>query len=144
MKPLILLFAVLATLSAGKKSDKAVPLDPRHVEVDVRYMEPLRWSPRSVSYGYSLTIVGDSVYVHLPYMGVVHQHDMENDGLNFEKPLQAMQVTRGKKGRAILSFSCRKGFIDYYFKLTLYPNGKAYLRLMPSNADAVSYDGEWH
>ena len=112
MKPLILLFAVLATLSAGKKSDK--------------------------------TIDGDSVYVHLPYMGVVHQHDMENDGLNFEKPLQAMQVTRGKKGRAILSFSCRKGFIDYYFKLTLYPNGKAYLRLMPSNADAVSYDGEWH
>ena len=144
MKPLVILVSLLAALSAGKKSDKTQSLDPRHVEVGIRYMEPLRWSPRSVAYGYSLVIDGDSVRVHLPYMGVVHQNDMENDGMNFEKPLQSMQVAPGKKGRANMSFTCRKGFIDYHFKLTLYPNGKAYLRLMPSNADAISYDGEWH
>ena len=144
MKPLTVLFVLLATVSAGKKTDKNAVPDPRRIEVGIRYMEPLRWSPRSVGFGYSLAIDGDSVRVHLPYMGVVHQNDMENDGMNFEKPLESMQAIPGKKGRTRLIFSCRKGFICYFFDLTLHPDGKAYLRLSPSNADAVGYDGEWH
>ena len=91
MRLLLIFVSCLALVSAGKKKDKTVILDPSHIEVAIRYMEPLRWSARSVAYGYSLTIENDSVRVYLPYMGVVHQPDMESDGLYFEKPLQSMR-----------------------------------------------------
>ena len=142
MRLLLIFVSCLALVSAGKKKDKTVVLDPSHIEVAIRYMEPLRWSARSVAYGYSLTIENDSVRVYLPYMGVVHQPDMESDGLDFEKPLQSMRRIAGKKGRTQFIFSCQKGIVEYWFKLTLYPNGKAYLRLSPSNADAIDYEGE--
>ncbi|MCR4920159.1 MAG: DUF4251 domain-containing protein [Bacteroidaceae bacterium] len=142
---LLIFLSSVALLAAGKKKDKTdrgPAFDPNHIEVSIRYMEPLRWSPRSVAYGYSLAIDGDSVRVYLPYMGVAHQPNMDSDGLDFEKPLTSMRQIAGKKGRTQLIFSCQKGIVEYWFKLTIYPNGKAFLRLSPSNADAIDYEGE--
>ena len=141
---LLLLLLLSASLPARRKTVVMPAFDPRSFEVEVAYMDPLRWSPRSVSYGYSLAVNNDSVTVHLPYMGVAYQTDMDNDGLNFERPIESFFMGKGKKGRILLSFSCRKGFISYLFRLTIYPNGKADIHLSPSNADAVGYEGEWN
>ena len=95
-----------------------------------------------MGYGYSLALRNDTVAVHLPYMGVVHQADMENDGLNFERPIETFQTGKGRKGRTLVAFTCRRGIISYLFHLTVFPNGRVDIRLSPSNADSIGYDGE--
>jgi len=105
-------------------------------------MLPRRWSGRSVMYGYSLELRNDSVFCHLPYLGVAQQADFDTDGLNFEKPITNYNIKKGKKKRLIVEFTCRKSFVDYLFSVTLFPDGDATIYLIPSNADNITYEGE--
>ena len=73
-------------------------------------------------------------------------HDVYIDdgysGLNFERPIETFQTGKGRKGRTLVAFTCRRGIISYLFHLTVFPNGRVDIRLSPSNADSIGYDGE--
>ena len=44
-------------------------LDERYYKVDIHMMHPQAYPARQVSYGYSLSIHGDSILSYLPYLG---------------------------------------------------------------------------
>ncbi len=142
MRYIALLLAAwsLAAISQ-EKSPTSTPFDPTDFKVEVEHMIPLRWSPRPVSSGYSLAISNDTVRAHLPYLGVAYIPDPDTNGLNFEKPIEQLHTSRDRRGRPVLTFACRKGIVAYFFRLTVYPNGITDIRMTPSNADAIGYEG---
>ena len=138
-------FTLLYVLLCNAREDMSrdtLTFDPQHFRIDVDYMYPRRWSARSLDYGYSLELRNDSVICHLPYMGVAYQADFDTDGLSFEKPVTQYSIKKGKKNRLQIRFNCRKSIVDYQFLVTLFPNGKATIRMIPSNAESINYDGE--
>ena len=143
MRTTLFLAALLScSLLSARRPKTPVSFDVRQFAVSINYMDPLRWSSRPVGYGYELAVSGDTVSLHLPYMGVVHQASMENEGLNFAQPIEAFQCRPGRKGRTEVMLACRRGFVSYLLRLTVYPNGRVSVHLSPSNADSIGYDGE--
>lgn len=111
--------------------------------IDIRYMMPLRYSPKAVT-DFSLCIKGDTVISRLPYMGRAYQPTVGNtDNLNFSIPATRKSIKKGKKGKTVIKFSCKNNNISYDFKIEVYPEGSAYVYLVPSNADSIGYKGEW-
>lgn len=110
--------------------------------IDVNEMIPLRYQSRMLSYGYSIEVRNDSLSCYLPYMGQVQQPELDNSGLDFKSPLLALKSAKGKKGQTNIVLICKKNFITYQFNITVLPTGKCYIRLTPSNADGISYEGE--
>ena len=135
---------VLLDDQAEASEQKVEPgFDAYNFKIEMTDMYPRRWGSRTLSYGYSLEVRNDSVISYLPYMGVQHIADFDNDGLRFKLPLKAIKARNLKKGRREVVFTCRKGIAEYKFRVTAYPGGKADVDLMPSNADGISYMGEW-
>ncbi len=127
------------------RTSEATPHEALNVQsfrVDVDFMHPQRWSSRSV-WDYWVSVSGDSIECHLPYMGVAYQSDFYNEGLNFHEPIIAMQQKPGKKGRTELLLECKRRMFAYRFRFTLYPKGQASIYLLPSNGDGISYEGDW-
>ncbi len=142
----LLLLLFLFTLPVqGRRKKVAEPLrlpDPQNFSISVESMNPMRFTSRTVSYGYSLRLHGDSVSLYLPYMGEVYQPDFSSEGLNFDLPITELSHTLDRKGRIHYSFRTRRGMVLYLIRLELQPSGHASIYLRPSNADAVSYEGQ--
>jgi len=133
---------LVLSLSARNKKPKVIHLtDTTHFTVRVESMYPRRFPSRTVSYGYFLTMHGDSVSLYLPYMGEVYQPEFTNDGLNFDLPISDLYIVKDKKGRLGYTFRMRRGIVQYLFRVTLFPGDKAYIDLIPSNASSISYEG---
>lgn len=131
------------SLSAMTVSDDdTVTFNPTDFKVEVSHMQPQAYKSRFLSYGYYLALRNDSAFVYLPYMGRVYQPEMNNDGLNFSLPVSDYKVERRKKDVQLVSFMVKKDFIFYRFMVSVQPNGRVDIHLTPSNAQAVSYDGE--
>lgn len=144
---LLLVCLVLLSCKTGSGVVQEMPaelskcIDQRRFTIRVEEMLPQSYQGRTLSYGYVLGLKGDSVSVYLPYMGEVYQPEFDSNGLNFDQPLTAYTSAPGKHGSRQLQFACRKGIVEYRFRVEVYPNGKAYIRLNPSNAQAISYSG---
>ena len=143
----LILAGITVALSSCKTTDEATGSEaaiiPNDFRIEVQFMHPLRWSSRSVEYGYSIEVRNDSIECHLPYMGVAWQADFDNDGLNFRSPITSFRTAPGKKGRTEISFTCNKRLTEYIFHITAYPGGKAIIHLLPSNSEQIEYDGVW-
>lgn len=126
----------------AQRAETPLAVDVRDLTIRVDYMSPRRWNSRSVSAGYGVTLRGDEIEAHLPYMGVVHQPDFERDGLNFTLPISGLKWGIGKRGATVLALACRRGSVTYQWRITIWPNGKADIYLQPSNADGITYEGE--
>jgi len=135
IEPVIILSAAVSQPSSRTEGNEFT--------IQIQEMVPQQFSSRSVSYGYSLTLRNDSVDMYLPYMGVSYQPEFNNEGLNMKKPAYNYQVSSGKKGSKEICFSCKRDFVEYKCRVTLYSGGKAYVHLLPSNAQAISYSGYW-
>lgn len=137
-----LLFAIIMPSMATAQQD-TLKADPNNICIDVNYMMPQRYPTRAVS-DFSLCLKGDTVISHLPYMGEAHRPTYGNtDGLNFKLPVTDKSVKAGKKGKTIIRFTCNNSTATYDFKIEIYPEGGAYINLIPSYADQISFKGEW-
>lgn len=110
--------------------------------VNIDDMMPQRYQSRRVSYGYSLEVRNDSVLCYLPYMGQVQLPEFDNRGLDFQVPILALKSKKDKKGRYELKMACKRNSVVYNFRITIYPGGRCYIRLYPSNADSIAYEGD--
>lgn len=127
------------TLSGVKAQEV---FDPMAFRIDVTHMIPQAYPSRTLSYGYFLKVHHDSVQVSLPYMGRVYQPEMNDEGLQFDLPYEHLKIEDGRKESKQVCFTVKKSFIQYRFQITVWPNGRADIFLSPSNAQAVSYDGD--
>lgn len=129
------------SVATAPQDAKAINTDSLHI--DVSYMIPQRYGARAVT-NYSLCLRGDTVMSHLPYMGRAYQATFgHTDGLTFTCPIAKKTIRTGRKGKTIISFSCRNNATRYDFRIEAYPGGSAYIRLTPGNADAIDYRGDW-
>lgn len=139
------LFAALAlaALPSVCQAQDAQDINTDSLCIDINYMMPRRYSAKAVT-NFSLCLKGDTVVSQLPYMGRAYQPTFGNtDGLNFVQPVTGKSVKKGKKGKTIIQFSCRNKANKYDFRIEVYPGGSAYINLIPSNAEAIGYRGEW-
>ena len=117
--------------------------DADSFKVEVTYMMPVSYPGKMLSYGYSVAVRHDSAFVHLPYMGRVYQPVMNYDGLDFALPLKDFKSkTMGNSAKRV-EFRLQKPPVFYKFTITAYDNGKADIILIPSNAQSITYSGNW-
>lgn len=133
---------LLATNNAFAQEDLQ-NYDPNNICIDVNYMMPQRYPTRAVT-DFSLCLKGDTVISHLPYMGEAHRPTIgDTERLNFKIPVTDKSIKVGKKNKTIITFTCKNGSATYDFKIEVYPEGGAYITLIPSYADQISFKGEW-
>ena len=125
------LHAQVSTLSA-----------PRLFRVDIDYMIPQRYTSRPVM-DFSLEMRGDTIEVHLPYIGEVYTPSFTTDGLNFTEPVKGLKQGQDKKGNHVITFETKHDIVTYTFRLTLSDGGDIHVSLHPSNAQYCSYSGTW-
>ena len=138
-------FALLTSISSLAQSD-TLQVNTSNFCIDVFTMIPQRFSSRSVN-DYSLCLKGDSVWCNLPYMGRAYStsYSEQDSPLSFNLPISNKKVQQksGKKPKTTISFTCHKATITYTFKIELLPKGSAYINIIPSNADGISYKGDY-
>lgn len=117
--------------------------DTDSFKVEVTHMLPVSYPSRILSYGYSVEVRHDSAFVHLPYMGRVYQPVLNHDGLNFEFPLTDFKTKKMRKDGWRVEFKVAKVPVFYKFTVTAYDNGRADVIMIPSNAQSISYAGQW-
>ena len=133
----------MTTLSTICPAQDSIGISTDSLCIDIQYMMPQRYSAKAVT-NFSLCLKGDTVISYLPYMGRANQPTFgSTDNMNFSRPIRNKSIKHGKKGKNTITFNCRNNAIDYAFKIEIYPKGGAYIHLVPSNADAISYRGEW-
>ena len=114
-------------------------------------MMPVEFPSRDVSPDFWVEVKNDTVDCYLPYFGVAYSAPIDNDGLKFVSEIKDRTTkTKTKKKKnstettTFINFTAKKnGFETYRFSFTLFDNGKADLSLYPSNAQNISYNGDW-
>ena len=131
-----------ACLGAAPVSAENVA-DTCRFKVGVTLMMPVSYPSRTLSYGYSLELRNDTAWVHLPYMGRVYQPVVNDDGLHFALPVREAKVRPVGDSGTRVEFRVRRTPVYYKFTVTAYDNGKADVMMIPSNAQSVTYSGDW-
>lgn len=146
MKNLLFTTFVLLTSTSSLAQSDTLQVNTSNFCIDVFTMIPQRFSSRSVN-DYSLCLKGDSVWCNLPYMGRAYStsYSEQDSPLSFNLPISNKEVQQksGKKPKTTISFTCHKATITYTFKIELLPKGSAYINIIPSNADGISYKGDY-
>ena len=146
MKNLLFTTFALLTLTSSLAQSETLQVNTSNFCIDVFTMIPQRFSSRSVN-DYSLCLKGDSVWCNLPYMGRAYStsYSEQDSPLSFNLPISNKEVQQksGKKPKTTISFTCHKATITYTFKIELLPKGSAYINIIPSNADGISYKGDY-
>lgn len=146
MKNLLFTTFVLLTSTSSLAQSDTLQVNTSNFCIDVFTMIPQRFSSRSVN-DYSLCLKGDSVWCNLPYMGRAYStsYSEQDSPLSFNLPISNKEVQQksGKKPKTTISFTCHKATITYRFKIELLPKGSAYINIIPSNADGISYKGDY-
>lgn len=119
-------------------------LDNRSLTVDFDYMIPRRIGARHISYGYSVTIKGDTLRSRLPYFGVAYRTDWgsaDSSPLDFEGRISEYNYTSSKQQgyRLVMVTHNRQERIVY--QLELFANGRASLDVLPTDRETVSFAG---
>lgn len=138
-KSLLLGGCLLTALSATAQTNG---FDPADFRISVYRMLPQSYPPRELTYGYELAVRNDTVFSYLPYTGRVYQPVFDNDGLVFDAPARDLKSTVRKDGSVQVDFTAVRRNVSYRYRLTVEPDGRALLRLSPSNGQSVSYEGE--
>jgi hypothetical protein len=117
---------------------------PEAFRINVTEMYPMSYAAQFGLNDFSLTVRNDSAFVLMPYFGEAYVPSFNNTGLNFNQKYRELKVgTTKKKDGIIVTFSVKHGIVDHQFTITAYPNHKAYITVIPSNAQTCSFAGEW-
>lgn len=117
-------------------------LDARQFKVLIQFMYPPRGGSRAVNNEYSVTVDGEKLISHLPYMGVAYNVPYGGGKVfSFEDEIEEYIDGRDDRGRRIVTFSTDNGedYIIYYF--TIFDNGKADLLVRSKNREDITYRG---
>lgn len=118
-------------------------LDSRRYSIDIQTMYPRRGGGRTVSYGFSLTVKGDTLVSYLPYFGRAYSLPYGGGkGLNFTERIGSYHEQLTPKGSRHIELQTRNDEDNYLFTIDIQANGRAYIHLQPHQRESISYDGE--
>ena len=150
----ILFFALTLTLlgcattaeQVAQKAEKAkkvaAALADRHFTVEVQRMHPLRGRAVNVSYGYELTVKGDTLVSYLPYFGRAYNVPLGGGkGLNFTNRIDTYHTWQPKAGLTHIEISTTNEEDTYQYSLDIFDNGSTSISVQMRQREWISYDG---
>lgn len=151
----LLLIAATVLLAGGCASLKQTPeekarmaqlvdqrLNDRQFRINIDYMSPRRGGGQAVTSAYSITVDGNVIDSHLPYIGVAYNVPYGGGKvLTFKDDIDEY-VDSGwqKKGRTI-AFSTNNDEDVIVYSINVYDNGRAYVDVHCRNREDISYRG---
>lgn len=135
--------AAAARQTAAQVEDS---VEARSFRLDLSFVYPQRFQPRSLAYGYDLVVRGDSIASNLPYYGRAYRTDITRNHVSplcFKSKISLWQVTRTQKHTGI-RFVTRVNFEQLRYDITLYPDGSANLSVTSTDREPISFDGEMY
>ena len=120
-------------------------LQQRDYRIRVNYMVPLRSGGRALDGSYSIEVKDGKISSHLPYFGVATSARYGGGNpLSFEKEYHSYDEKvnggRNPSREAVIKVRTEEDYFTYY--ITVFPGGKADIRVTSRNRDPVSYYGE--
>jgi len=118
-------------------------LEQRDFTISIDRMKPLHGMPKQVSYGYELTVKGNTVNSYLPYVGEVYRVPYGGGvGLNFTGEIQDYAVEYPSSDLTRITFTVTNDEDTYTYRVDIYSNGKAIVDVYAYHRTAISFDGE--
>lgn len=128
--------------SAQQSGNPKKSVLPERFTADLRYIYPMGFPSHPIS-NYTFEMRGDTVDIHLPYVGTVYNPYAGDDWLTFRNPFTDLKREITKKGAERITFKTTRGGYTYYFTITAFDNGKIDIDVQFSNAQSCSYSGTW-
>lgn len=133
----------------GRSTDPALEaavravIEGRDYTIDVDRITAKRGRTFSLTTPYNIRISGDSIYSYLPYFGESYAPVIgRQEGLNFDGTMSGYKVTEGRRGAIDIEFTARTFEDRYDYRLSVYPNGTAYMTVTPDRKSSVTFDGK--
>ena len=150
MKPFIYIFSILFIVNFGFAQDVepdgssvTTLVESRRFVFSAESASPLKGRTIFLSPGYSVIVRPDSVVSYLPYYGRSYQASMDpsDAGIKFTSTdFQFTEKTR-KKGGWDITIKPKDVQYSPQLYLTISPNGQASLRVISSDKQSISFNG---
>lgn len=135
--------AVSTQADAIKSGQVAEMLQNRLYKVDFDRAFPMSAPSFPLNYPYYISVIGDRIESYLPYFGRAYNIPYGGgEGLRFSAPISDYTMEAGRRDRHEISFDARTDEDNYTFDLEIYPDGSAYLTVLSSNRQSISFNGE--
>jgi hypothetical protein len=129
---------------AAEQADRvAEAIANRHFTIALDYVMPQRGASRRISYGYELTVHGDSIDSYLPYFGRAYRVPYGGGkALNFKAVANSYRSTRVKRDLTRIEIAIRNEEDDYLYIIDVFDNGKATLEVQARERERIGFSGE--
>lgn len=140
---------VLGRTSEEKRAEEARAaervrenLDARRFKMVVEFMYPLRGGSRAVTSPYSVTVDGDGLISHLPYVGTAWEVPYGGGKvLSFEDKIEEYGDGVDERGRRVIAFTTDNDEDYIIYRMTVFDNGKADLQVRCRHREEINYRG---
>ena len=117
-------------------------LDARNYRIDIDYMIPLREGSRPVNGSYSITVDGDTIDSHIPYIGQARNVPYGGGkGLTFKAEIEKYTDGGMRGDRRTLVLQMDNGEDKLVYTFVIFDNGAADVNVHSRNRDNISYRG---
>lgn len=115
----------------------------RHFSVEVDRMTPFRGISRQLSYGYGITLKGDTLTSFLPYFGRAYSLPYGGgNALTFESIItSSQQIRNNKKSLTTLHLFTTNDEDTYQYIVEIFDNGRTHIDVRSRRREAISFDG---
>ena len=122
-------------------SDK---LDACQYEITVDMMYPRRGPSQRLTSPYSLRIDKNKIHSYLPYFGVAYSVPYGGGkALNFDGEISRyVENVTGKRDQRQFLAQVTNDEDTYIYRITVYDNGRADIRVVSRNREEISFSGE--
>ena len=142
-----LIFSGCASLRLTPEEQAAIEakvqdnLDNRTFEIDVDQMNPRRGGTQHVT-NYSLTVDGDKLISHLPYVGQAWNLPYGGGkGMSFESVISEYYESYPKADMRQIALRTNNGEDLFIFIIEVFSNGKTTIDVRSRNREPISYYG---
>lgn len=117
-------------------------VESRRYTISVDMMQPRSLPPRSLDYGYSVRVAGDSVYSCLPYAGRAYSVPYGGGrALRFDGLISSYSAQRKRKDCTVITLSVANDEDTYTYTFNIYDSGNTSVIVQPVNREGISFTG---
>ena len=145
----LLMACATAAERAARQTETAnavrAALADRHYRLTITQAYPRRGGSVNVSRDFFLEVKGDTLVSYLPFFGQAYRSSLSgaDKGLNFTEQIRSYEVVQQKDGVSRIRLRVRNEEDSYVYLLDLSDTGRASIRVLPTERDDISFDGDF-
>ncbi len=146
----IVLGSILSSCSIAKTTTETIntvkqKIESKNFNIKMDRAIPLRMRTINLTSSYTLKIVGDSAFAHLPYYGVAQSapYGSSEGGIKFAEPMTDFNYSKNlKKQNHNITFKVKTGSSNYQVRLEIFENGSTTANISSYERDAITFYGD--